>query len=278
MSRSNCDNRQDARAGFTLAEMLVVLVILALLAIAAVQSLSPVADQARFDVTTRTLNQLQAAFIGDQGLRQPDGTPLITGFVADVGRLPILQGTASETQLLELWDTNPTTNALADTFKFGNRHGPAPYDGIYLPCGWRGPYLRFGVGTTAELFDGWKNSFVLTVDGSNQLQAVIWAAVSPYSENLNVAATAGLVTVSGTVTNNGATPGSATVVLLYPDPSQSTATLSTKSVTLTSASAFSFTDIPIGLRAIHATIDTKVVIKYVHVVQPGVSLNINYQP
>jgi type II secretory pathway pseudopilin PulG len=259
--------------------MLVVLVILALLAIAAVQSLSPVADQARFDVTTRTLNQVQAALIGDQGLRQPDGTPLITGFVADVGRLPILQGTAPETQLLELWDTNSTNNALVTSFPFLTRLGPTTptdYSAVQLPCGWRGPYLRFGVGTTAELFDGWKNSFTLTADGSNHLQAVTWLAVSPYSENLNVAATAGLVTVSGAVTNNGATPTSATVVLLYPDPSQTT--LAVMSDADGSVSGFSFANVPVGLRAIHATIDGHVVIKYVHVVQPGVSLNINYQP
>ena len=133
------------RAGFTLVEMVVVLLILALLTVAAVQSLSPVADQARYEATTRTLAQIQQAIVGERGAQQPDGVPLITGFVADTGRLPI--------SLDEL------VNKPADVSDFGLA---APSSGIYstvqVPRGWRGPYLQLPSGETQPA-DGWGLQF-----------------------------------------------------------------------------------------------------------------------
>ena len=273
----NADNRPALRrAGFTLIEMVVVLLILSLLTVAAVQSLSPVADQARYEATSRTLTQLNEAMLGADGLRQSDGTPLITGFVADVGRVPVLQGADAETQLSELWDA---TSTLATTFPFQTRSGLAPYNDVSLPCGWRGPYLRFGVGVI-DLRDGWGTAFTLnpTTAGSS-LQTATWEAVSPYSDNLAISTVPGLVTVSGTLTNNGAVPTAATAVLLYPDPSQSTTALhSVPMVSDATTGAFSFPSVPVGFRALRATIDGHVVIKYLQVTKQGLSLNVNYQP
>ena len=264
------------RAGFTLVEMVVVLLILAALTVAAVQSLSPVADQARYDATSRTLQQLNEAMLGADGLRQSDGTPLITGFVADVGRVPI-QGPdplTPETQLSELWD-----GTLATTFPFQTRSGPAApidYSAIRIPCGWRGPYLRFGIGV-ADLRDGWANPFTLSpATAGSSISTVTWAAVSPYSDNLTISTTPGLVTVSGTLTNNSAVPTTATIVLLYPD--STSATLAVMPDTDATVSGFSFANVPVGFRALRADIDGHVLIKYLQVPQQGLSLNVNYQP
>src|SRR5437879_514738 len=98
--------------------MVVVLLILSLLTVAAVQSLSPVADQARYEATSHTLTQLNESMLGADGLRQSDGTPLVSGFVADVGRVPILQGADAETQLRELWETDTVLNPLVTAFPF----------------------------------------------------------------------------------------------------------------------------------------------------------------
>lgn len=268
----------NTRAGFTLVEMLVVLLILAALTVAAVQSLSPVADQARYDSTSRTLTQLEEAMLGANGLRQSDGTPLITGFVADVGRVPVLQGSDAETQLSELWNS---TSTLATTFPFQTRLGPAAptdYSAVRLPCGWRGPYLQLGVGVT-DLRDGWATPFSLTPNtAGSSLTSVTWNFVSPYSDNLTISATPGLVTVSGTLTNNNAVPGAATIVLLYPDPSLSTTTLSVMTDADATVGGFQFNNVPIGFRVLHATIDGNVLIKYLQVPRTGLSLNVNYQP
>ena len=73
---------------------MVVVTILALLATVAITAIEPAADQARFDATTRVLSSLDEALLGTDGLKQVDGTPLISGFVADMGRTPVLQGSA----------------------------------------------------------------------------------------------------------------------------------------------------------------------------------------
>src|SRR5439155_11783854 len=106
MQSAKCKSKNATRRGLTLVEMVVVLLILSLLTVAAVQSLSPVADQARYEATSHTLTQLNESMLGADGLRQSDGTPLVSGFVADVGRVPILQGADAETQLRELWETD----------------------------------------------------------------------------------------------------------------------------------------------------------------------------
>ena len=198
------------RAGFTLVEMVVVLLILALLTVAAVQSLSPVADQARYDATSRTLTQLNEAMLGADSLRH--------------------------------------------------------YSAIRIPCGWRGPYLRFGIGV-ADLRDGWSNPFTLSpATAGSSISTVTWAAVSPYSDNLTISTTPGLVTVSGTLTNNRAVPTTATIVLLYPD--STSATLAVMPDTDATVSGFSFANVPVGFRALRADIDGHVLIKYLQLSAP----------
>lgn len=160
-----------AARGFTLLEMVVVLAILALLATVAVRSLDGQLDQSKYDATIIGMQNIQDAVIGSANQRAPDGTRLITGFAADMGRLPkatqVTVGGVAQLQLQELWD-NP--NGLAP---FGIKQaipanianpvaGVAPIgdedDTVFVPCGWRGPYLRLNIGQTT-LADGWGNPF-----------------------------------------------------------------------------------------------------------------------
>jgi len=274
--RENTGGAQ-APSGFTLVEMLVVLTILAVLAGVALQAIEPVADQARYEATQSTLTGVAEALLGPEGLRQTDGTPLITGFVADIGRPPVLQGADPATQLHELWDPGST---LATGFAFQNRSGPAAhgspptdYSDISLPCGWRGPYLRLGVGTT-DLRDGWGNPFSLSANGG-ELQSVEWPVVHPFTTGLTVDAATGLVTVSGTLTRNGSAPSTADVrvALLYPVPNQNE--LHVKPDEDMDVGTFTFNNVPIGLRAIRAVIDGNTMTRYVLVPRTGLSLNLN---
>ena len=72
--------------GLTLIEMVVVLAILAVLAGVAVRSLEPIADQARYEATQKTMESVKNAIIEDR--LQTSGARQITGFVADIGQLP----------------------------------------------------------------------------------------------------------------------------------------------------------------------------------------------
>ena len=145
------------RCGLTLVELLVVLVILVILTTIAIQSTSNLADQARFDATQRTLQNIQNAIVGPAGQREPDGTPLITGFVADNGRLPIATADATGALTLnELW-SNPNAIPTFGAFNSGLATTPAPTDpDITVYAGWRGPYLQLPPGS-AQLTDGWGN-------------------------------------------------------------------------------------------------------------------------
>jgi prepilin-type N-terminal cleavage/methylation domain-containing protein len=149
-------------AAFTLLELVVVLAILAALSAIAVRSLDTVQDQARYDATRQGLDNIQAAVVGMPNGRDTDGSLLVTGFVADIGRLPrAAQVTASGTtqlQLQELWVQPP---GLASFTMMTASSDPE----VVLGAGWRGNYLRLGVGQTS-LADGWGRPYdLLGADG-----------------------------------------------------------------------------------------------------------------
>ena len=71
--------------------LVVVIAILAVLSTVALRSLTGVVSQARFEATQRTLDQIYEAIVGAANDRQPDGTLVISGFIADMGRPPRAQ-------------------------------------------------------------------------------------------------------------------------------------------------------------------------------------------
>lgn len=116
------------RKGFTLVELMVVLVVLVALAGVAMLSTESVVEQARYDASVKTLDTLEEGIIGPDGLRQPDGTLIISGFVADMGRLPNGPGPM---ELLIGTSLKPSALQSADLDS-----------DVKLFCGWRGPYVR----------------------------------------------------------------------------------------------------------------------------------------
>ncbi len=181
--------------GMTLVELLVVLTILAVLSAVAVVSTETVVRQGRFEATQRTLRAVEEAVLGPELFRAEDGSLATSGFVADIGRLPV--------DLAELWspgglpafqfvpaaaeNLDPADTAYAD-------------DEVVVPCGWRGPYLRLPVGA-ADALDGWGRPFEADVDTStSEIVAVRSLGADglagsspddPYSGELEVAFVAG---------------------------------------------------------------------------------------
>src|SRR5262245_18877006 len=111
--RGYIEKRQDgvyrSRRGLTLLELVVVLAILAALALAAVVATESAVDQARFEISQRTLENIDTAGLGPAGGGTASDTHGFAGFGADIGRPPVSVGADSDsgTQLAELW-SNPS--------------------------------------------------------------------------------------------------------------------------------------------------------------------------
>jgi prepilin-type N-terminal cleavage/methylation domain-containing protein len=148
-------------SAFSLIELLVVLAILAALTTVALRSVNGVQGQAKYLQTTSTLNQLRDAIIGPANLRGPDGSALVTGFVADVGRLPNYLVSSSDPLPLQspALPGDPFDELFEQNSIPSFAYKSAPDDpGVTVGVGWQGPYLRLGAGPTFTR-DGWGHSF-----------------------------------------------------------------------------------------------------------------------
>jgi len=166
-------------AGFTLIELVIVLVILSILATVALQVIEPQVDQTRFEATQMSIQQVNEAIHAQRP--RGDGRLLISGFYADMGRLPraFAEPFGSDTVLTlrELWDgrlsvlsdgtTTPTmlydvipatAGNIANTEDSSGDTVVAD-SGVSLGMGWRGPYLKLPMGAD-RLRDGWGNDLV----------------------------------------------------------------------------------------------------------------------
>ncbi|HYE36082.1 prepilin-type N-terminal cleavage/methylation domain-containing protein [Methylocaldum sp.] len=123
------------QSGLTLLELVVTLLILTMLSTVALQSTSGLQDQARFEQTQNRLQMIREAILGDPR-KTVNGQMVVSGFVADMGRLP--------NDLRELLDG---TGMIAYTVD--------PLTG--LGYGWRGPYLLSSQnpGDSDAFTDGW---------------------------------------------------------------------------------------------------------------------------
>lgn len=87
MNRQQSNINGFCQSGFTLLEMVLVLFLLGLMASTTLMLSEGVEDQAKYDETKNRIMLIRKAVIGDS-TRTINGNPEISGFVADVGRLP----------------------------------------------------------------------------------------------------------------------------------------------------------------------------------------------
>lgn len=267
------------RNALTLLELLVVLVILAVVATVAVNSLQPRVESARFEQTQKLIGNIQESILGPRSARLSDGTPLVSGFVADIGRPPMVQGSlrldadpVKGTELSELWDAQ---TQLAQSFPFQFRSGPSSpvnFSDVLIPCGWRGPYLQLPMGN-ASLSDSWGRPFEIRAGLDQIVESVVWQPTASYDQPIEGDVTGGKVSVTGAVNFGQADPASFDVVMLVPAPETSRTELVVLADEDDNAATFTFSRVPIGLRAICITADNqRILTKYVNVPHQGLSL------
>ncbi len=165
-------NRASRRVerGLTLIELLVVVVILATIAQTALVTADRLVDEERFTRTTAALESAEVAIFGRRNALDPSGRLWAEGFVADVGRLPIVRELVEGTPLSELWlRTSTTWSPEFEIHPFGLQIASGDPQ-VRLPCGWRGPYLQLGIGKSAW-FDGW-GAAPLALDESGEFAQI----------------------------------------------------------------------------------------------------------
>ncbi|MCP4774654.1 MAG: prepilin-type N-terminal cleavage/methylation domain-containing protein [Planctomycetaceae bacterium] len=275
---------QRFRSGLTLLELMVVLVILAIVATVAVQSLQPQVDSQRFESAARLLEEIKVATLGPAQKFQLDGTPIVSGFVADVGRFPRIETNDEDPEeylsLSELWSNE---NQLAIQFPFQFRAGPAQpedYSTIRLPCGWRGPYLQLPIGTS-KLVDPWGRPPETVVDEMGTLERL--QITIPLSNNqtepqvLSANLSGGKVQVTGKVLLDRPESATVRIALLTPDPNSSLTSLVVYDDEDKQPGSFLFSRVPVGFRALVADVNGKRQIKYLQVTPNGPPVIFDFQ-
>ena len=87
VARRHIPAPRGTQAGFSLLEMLIAVGILSAAAYVALDTVESDQGQLRYDLTEQRLKTIRRAIVGEPGL-SANGAPVISGFVADVGRLP----------------------------------------------------------------------------------------------------------------------------------------------------------------------------------------------
>lgn len=140
------------KKAFTLVELTVVLAVLAVLANLAVRELSRFRDGRLSAAADRQLEEIRGAVY----CRGAGGDA--SGFLADMGRMPAV----TNSTLSELWRRPAGAKLYAVRHAQENLFAGAPAQlagmaaGVYVPTGWRGPYLRLPFGRD-RLLDPWGN-------------------------------------------------------------------------------------------------------------------------
>ncbi|MBL1320120.1 MAG: type II secretion system protein [Methylophaga sp.] len=191
------------QSGFTLLEMVLVLFLIGLMASATLMLTENVEDQAKYDETKRRMEIMRKAIVGDP-TRTVNGGPEISGFVADMGRLPIciaeLIESGDETSPPASGSDPKTYDSPCDASEIVAWHVDASTG---IGFGWRGPYIqviperdRDGDGKPDLRFrDGYGNSSIsTTIDakksgwffspGSNASGAIVSIDVSSAAYDL----------------------------------------------------------------------------------------------
>lgn len=145
--------KRNKSAGFTMLELLVVIALLGVVAIAATTFIIDTGELKREEATRTRWDEIRYAIVGNTSRTLNNG-PMLSGYVADMGRLP-----SSLKELVDRvydHDNNPLTPDVVQPEWTTTELSSVTANVIgSLSSGWRGPYLyRAG---SAFFRDGWDN-------------------------------------------------------------------------------------------------------------------------
>lgn len=152
--------------GFTLLEMLLVLFLVGLMASATLMLTDNIEDQSKYEETKHRMDMIRKAIIGDP-TRTVNGGSEISGFVADMGRLPeciaellALGAEKVPVTVPKTYDSPCDADKTITTWSLDDNTG--------IGFGWRGPYIQVLPERNGDLRfrDGYGNS-----DADNAIDA-----------------------------------------------------------------------------------------------------------
>lgn len=155
-------HQSSLQSGFTLLEMVLVLFLVGLMASATLMLTDNIEDQAKYDATKQRMEIMRKAIVGDS-TRTVNGGPEISGFVADMGRLPlcVAELLALGEEITSPPESSPKTYESpcdVDTEITAWSHDASTGIGF----GWRGPYIQVSPERSGKIRfrDGYGNSDV----------------------------------------------------------------------------------------------------------------------
>lgn len=203
----------DQQKGFTLVEVLTVMLVLVAVASVTVQTASTLAFQGRDEVTKDRYAKIKAAILGNPNI-VVNGQPDISGFVADMGRLPrnihellvqeycdndysISSNTPDSDRPITYADNQAWCTGKTPTGNWIQQTDWNPPIATTLGYGWRGPYISVKKADYEgnALSDGWGNIALEDTVVSRQNQNYGWGfclgddvdiATNPYTCNQNI--------------------------------------------------------------------------------------------
>ena len=127
----------------------------------------------------------------------------------------------------------------------------------------------------SEPCDAWGEPLEIGLDSRLQIHSVQWQPRPPWDQPLAVDLSGSMVTVSGTLNCEETEDPDIKVVLLTPNPDASLTELQVLDDEDSVAETFTFSQVPVGLRALHLSCNGIQTTRYIQVPYGGLSLVID---
>lgn len=151
--------------GLTLVELTVTLLILTVLATIAIRSTNDLGFQVRYEQTKERLEMIRHAILGNPRLII-NGQQAISGFVADMGRLPEnLRELLQRYNCAEPIGAGPVNCTTPGSPEWVSSSNSLIHPGTSLRYGWNGPYLN--ISSNPDEYDAFSDGWGRTSDNGN---------------------------------------------------------------------------------------------------------------